>query len=159
MPSRTASSSTGVGCSFMPRPAGLAARVYTATISWPWPERASSVGTAKSGVPMKIRRRGIGNADRFWSAKPALLRGPLGRLGEFFQHAVALQLREIIHEQHAVEMIDLVLNAGGEQALGILLVQLAVEIGEADPHPRRSLDFLVVFRNRQAAFLIDRKLF
>jgi hypothetical protein len=34
-------------------------------------------------------------------------------------------------------MIDLVLDAGGEQALGVLLMHLAVEIGEAHAHPRR----------------------
>jgi hypothetical protein len=59
MPSRLASISTGVGCSFMPRPAGFAARVYTAAISWPWATSSSSVGTANSGVPMKIKRSGM----------------------------------------------------------------------------------------------------
>src|SRR5262245_22004031 len=43
----------------MPRPPGFGARVYTAAISWPCATSSSSVGTEKSGVPMKIRRRGI----------------------------------------------------------------------------------------------------
>src|SRR6266436_2774703 len=55
-------------------------------------------------------------------------------------------------------MIDLVLDAGGEQALGVFLVHLAVEIGEAHPHLRRPLDFFVIFGDRQAAFLVDRHL-
>src|SRR3979490_2873213 len=85
-----------------------------------------------------------------------LLRRALGGLGKFLQHAVALQLRQIIHEQHAVEMIDLMLDAGGEQILGVFLMPLAVEIGEARAHLRRSLHFLVIFRDRQATFLINR---
>ena len=34
----------------------------------------------------------------------------------------------MVDEQHAVEVVDLVLDAGGEQAVGLVLVQLAVEI-------------------------------
>src|ERR1051326_8130309 len=30
-------------------------------MSWPWATSSSSVGTENSGVPMKIRRRGIGS--------------------------------------------------------------------------------------------------
>ena len=89
----------------------------------------------------------------------AVYSAALGGLGKLLQHAVALQLRQIIHEQHAVEMIDLVLDAGGEQAVGVFLVHLAVEIGEAHAHLRRPLDFLVIFRDRQAAFLVDRQFF
>ena len=55
-------------------------------------------------------------------------------------------------------MVDLVLDAGGVEPLGILLVQLAVEIGEAQAHPRRALDLLVIFGDRQAALFVDRQL-
>src|SRR4051794_5027852 len=109
IPKRRASCSIGVGCSFMPRPAGLASRVYTAAISWPCAASARKVGTAKSGVPMKIKRSAIGEADLLRSG---LFGGALGSLGEFLQNAVALQLRKVVHEQHAIEMIDLVLDAG-----------------------------------------------
>jgi hypothetical protein len=57
----------------------------------------------------------------------------------FFSTRSRFQLREIVHEQHAVEVIDLVLDAGGEQAVGVFLMHLAVEIGEAHAHPRRPL--------------------
>src|SRR6476469_9347890 len=56
-------------------------------------------------------------------------------------------------------MIYLVLDAGGIEALGVLLMHLAVEIGEAHAHPRRALDLLVIFGDREAALLIDRFLF
>ena len=37
-----------------------------------------------------------------------------------------LQRREVVDEQDAVEMVDLVLHAAGEQALGLELALLAV---------------------------------
>src|SRR3954449_5416140 len=54
-------------------------------------------------------------------------------------------------------MIDLVLDAGGVEAFGVLLMHLAVEIGVAHPHLRGALDLLVIFGDRQAAFLVDRQ--
>ena len=44
-----------------------------------------------------------------------LLRNPLRCLGVFLNDAVALELGDMIDEQHAVEVIDLVLQTGGEQ--------------------------------------------
>src|SRR5262245_8245922 len=84
-----------------------------------------------------------------------LLLGPLRRLGEFLDDAVALELGQVIDEQHAVEVVDLVLQAGGEQPVRLDLMRLAVEIREANLHERRPLDLLVQFGNRQAAFLVD----
>src|SRR5260221_10173593 len=85
-------------------------------------ERLSLVSAvALRGSGAKGRRRTSGRR------RSGLLRRPLRGLGEFLQHAIALQLRQMIHEQHAVEMVDLVLDAGGEQALGVFLLHLAVE--------------------------------
>src|SRR5260370_23736211 len=56
-------------------------------------------------------------------------------------------------------MVDLVLDAGGEQPFGVFLMHLAVEIGEAKAHLGRPLHFLVIFRDRQAAFLVNRGFF
>ena len=42
--------------------------------------------------------------------------------------------------------------------VGLDLVRLAVEVEIFDAHRRRPLDFLVVFRDRQAAFLVGRLL-
>jgi hypothetical protein len=49
-------------------------------------------------------------------------------------------------EQHAVEVVDLVLEAGGQQPVGLLLHGLAVEGAEAD-RPPRSRDRLVIGRD------------
>ena len=40
-----------------------------------------------------------------------------GCLGEFLDDAIALELRDVVDEQHAVGMVDLVLETGPEQSL------------------------------------------
>src|SRR3974390_973599 len=99
-----------------------------------------SVGTAKSGVPMKIRRIQapplLADVMGRYLVLGQRLHGfaALGRLPEFPYHNVALELGDIVDEQHAVSMIDLVLQAGGEQALGFNLMLLAVQAqGLAEP--------------------------
>src|SRR3954464_4194182 len=54
-------------------------------------------------------------------------------------------------------MVDLVLDAGGVEAFGVLLVHLAVQIHVAHAHLRGTLDLLVIFGDREAAFLVDRQ--
>src|SRR6266540_538880 len=53
-------------------------------------------------------------------------------------------------------MIDLVLQAGGEQPIGLDLPRLSLEIEIFHLHLRRTLDIVVIFRNRQTALLIGR---
>ena len=64
----------------------------------------------------------------------------------------------MVDEQHAVEVVDLVLQAGREQAVGLDLVRLALEVEIFDLDLRRALDLLVEFRDRQAALLVGRLL-
>src|SRR4051812_2301340 len=106
---------------------------------------------ARSARPM--RREG-----RCRSARLSVLFGALGSFGEFLDDAVALELGDMVDEQDAVEVVDLVLDAGREQALGLDLVGLAVEVEILEPHLGGALDILVDFRDRQAAFLVDRRL-
>src|SRR3954468_23503663 len=142
-------------------------------MSWLCPDNSSSVGTAKSGVPMKISRSGMSAAHAEASRphgeerrrrvsnhggrpilRDAVLRTAsrrmgrrrivmhqllrprefalLERLGEFLDDAIALELGNVVDKQHAVEMIDLMLDAGGEQTMRLDLVDVAVEIEIAD---------------------------
>src|SRR5690606_28704406 len=80
----------------------------------------------------------------------------LERLDGLLPHHFALELRDVVDEQHAVEMIDLMLNAGREHALGLDLLRPALAVGEGDADFRRTLDLLVIFGDRQAALLVDR---
>src|SRR6185437_14475013 len=59
-----------------------------------------------------------------------LLSGALGGLGKLLQHAVALELRQIVDEQHTVEMVDLMLDTGGIKPFGLFLMHLAVKVGK-----------------------------
>src|SRR5262249_61928884 len=117
-------------------------------MSCPRVARSSSVGTANSGVPMKIRRiqenlqcarsyRIQFAAARAISAnmmRRLLILGQwldalglLCRLLEFLYHHIALELRYVIDEEHAIGMVDFVLQACGQQAVGLDL--LGPEIG------------------------------
>src|SRR4051812_41074834 len=116
-------------------------------MSWPCAWSSRKVGTENSGVPMKINRSGM-SPIRVVVAKVRPL-AKLGRLGEFLDDAIALELGDVIDEQHAVEVVDLVLDAGGEQAPGFDLVRLAVEVEVANLHLRRPRHLLVVFRDRE----------
>src|SRR5688500_1986941 len=67
------------------------------------------------------RRRARSFRHAAFRAQPSLLL-------EFLAHALALHLGEIVDEQPAVEVIDLVLHADREQPVEVLLEGLAVAI-------------------------------
>ena len=52
----------------------------------------------------------------------------LRRLLESLHHHVALELGDVIDEQDAVGVVDLMLQTGGEQAGGLDLMRLALEV-------------------------------
>src|SRR5665213_3453684 len=93
---------------------------------------AARMREANAGVPMKARRslliggrlRRLGGNGRLQAF----------RLGELAQDDAALQRGDMVDEQHALEMVDLVLDAGREQARGLPFADLAmlVEIAQAD---------------------------
>src|SRR5258708_39532249 len=80
-------------------------------------------------------------------------------LGELLNDALALELRNVVDEQHAVDVIDFVLNAGGEQAFGVFFVPLAFKVEVSDFGSCRPLDVLMDVRDRQAALFVQRFLF
>ena len=124
----------------------------------PAPARVARGGRARPGAAAGNRRRRCRAPPRagrrgWWPRKPACpgRRGAAwswGRwppqagtgvvlalqLGELAQDDAALQRGDVIDEQHAFEMVHLVLDAGGEQALGLDLADLVllVEIAEPD---------------------------
>src|SRR5450631_1556501 len=113
-----------------------------------------SVGTAKSGVPMKIRRMqappDLFNVMRrlFVLGKRLTRLAALGRLLESLHHHAALELGDIVDEQNAVGVVDLVLQTSGEQAGGFNLFRLAVETEKFDAHRRWPLDLFVIVGDR-----------
>src|SRR5580692_8776522 len=84
--------------------------------------------------------------------------GALGGFLELLDHPVALELRDVVDEENAIEMVDLVLQDGGEQALGQDLAFLALAVERAGTYGRRPLDLGVIFRNGKAALFVGRAL-
>src|SRR5690349_16097316 len=96
---RSASCLTGLGVPRMPRPEGRSGCVRTRAISCPASTSRARARCAKIGVPAKIRRR---NAERS---------GGLAQLlGELCADALLLQLREVLDEDLALQVIHLVLD-------------------------------------------------
>src|SRR5476649_443398 len=113
-----------------------------------------SAGAAKSGVPMKMMRI----VPRMWPHGRLLGGLALRALDEFFLDPVALQLRKMVDEEDAVDMIDLVLQHAGEQSLGLDLDGVAFEIEKARCDFLGPLHLVGKFGNRETAFLVDRLL-
>src|SRR5581483_5849976 len=95
--------------------------------------------TTRNGMPFTCP------ADEAGSQRRRLRRDPAPVLGEALDHHVALQLRNVVDEQLAVEVIDLMLQAGGKDTSGIDLLQLAVPVKVAHADRGRPLDLGVEF--------------
>src|SRR5207248_6695658 len=114
-PRSSATRFTGLGVARRPRPAGRSGCVSTRAMLWPAARSPTRERSAKAGVPAKIRRR---NAS-----------GGLAQLlGELRADALLLELRQVFDEDLALQMIHLVLNAHGEQALRLEREGVAVPI-------------------------------
>src|SRR5437868_6693396 len=104
-----------------PRPAGRSGWVSTTTMLWPASRSRARERAAKAGVPAKIRRR---NAS-----------GGLAQLlGELCADALLLELRQMFDEDLALQMIHLVLDTHGEQALRLERERVAVLVVGAHFH-------------------------
>src|SRR5690242_7854780 len=112
-------------------------------MSWPWAISSARVGTAKSGVPMNASRSAMQSGSLF----------EFFRLGQLLDRHGALQPREMVDEQHAVQMIHLMLQAGGQHAVGLQCLLVAVAVQILRPDAGGPFDIVPDFRHRQTAFL------
>src|SRR5256885_14864353 len=76
-------------------------------------------------------------------------------LGEFLDNPVALEARDVVDEENAIQVVDLMLQAGGEKARGVNLLGLALAVEIAGIHLRWAAHHVVIFGDRQAAFPIS----
>ena len=65
-------------------------------------------------------------------------------LHHLLDRAVALEAGQAVDEEGAVEVVDLVLSGGGEQAAHLVLMTGTVEVGPAQPHRVGALDLRVL---------------
>src|ERR1700741_890901 len=100
---------------------------------------AASDRSANSGVPAKTRRR-----------KAPGLRRLAQLLGELRADALLLELRQVLDEHLALEVIHFVLNADREQSLRFQGERIAVLVVGAHLHALRALDQLIDAGHRKA---------
>src|SRR5512144_2465902 len=74
------------------------------------------------------------------------------RLGQLAQDDAALQRRQVIDEQHPIKMIDLVLDALGEETVRLELPHDVVFVPIADAHPLGPRHLGKLIRKREASF-------
>src|SRR6185437_4182556 len=160
-PSPTATSLIGEGTSEdRERPCARSGCVTTPTTSNPSPNSALSDGTANVDVPQKRTRTSKllvppMTARGFLRRQLADVRAIavlLPRLLPLRERGAALHETQVIDEQPAVQMVDLVLQTPREQVVGVHLERFPVAILRPDDHAHRALDVSVNVGNRQAAF-------
>src|ERR1035437_899991 len=163
---------TGEGSSVdLERPRGLSGRVTTATTSCPSPTSASRGGVANSGVPKKTMRIcsllpsvvcRLPSSKLFVVVRfvfvfardddpdqARILRFLVFPFGEQF---LPLEEAQVIDEQLAVQVVDLVLKAHAQQLSTHNLERLALAIERLDHDARRARDVAVQLGDREAAF-------
>src|SRR5438132_1374372 len=149
--SASAASFTGGGTAVeRERPCGLSGCVTTATTSKPSPSSASSGGTANSGVPKKTTRT-LELARRLRRDLLQVPRLPLPGLLPFGQQQAALHGAEMVEEQHAVEVIDLVLHGPRLEARKLGAVGPPVAVQGFERHAEGALHLAVDIGNRETA--------
>ena len=147
---------TGLGEVASPRPRRLSAPVTTSATSCPAATSASSGGTAivrrAEERQSHVSRQTAAAAARRWPC--ACGRPPLQAavLGDRF---LALLGRHAVEHQHAVEVVELVLEHARLELVGLDLDAVAVEVDAADQHRLRAHHLDVQAGDRQAPFVVD----
>src|SRR5262249_50325884 len=143
IPAARARSFTGGWARCWPRCAGRSGCVTTATTSW-GRRSASRVGKANAGVPGErtVKREGV--AGRVL-AETFLLDLPLD--------AIAHHRVDAVDEEHAVQVVDLVLEDPRAQTVRLDRQGLAVDGTRLHRNPRRPRDRGEHARDREAALL------
>src|ERR1043166_5585227 len=116
----------------------------------PAASRASRLGTAKSGVPKKTMRIGLLGAG---GLRPQGLGHPFAAvlLPEARREQLAFQSAEVVEEEDAVEVVDLVLDRAGEQSARLPAVAQPVAAGRLEDDSLGALHVAVEIGNREAA--------
>ena len=79
----------------------------------------------------------------------------LFQFAQLAQDHAALEAGDMIDEQHAVEVVDLVLDTGTEKAVDLDFADLVLPVDVSDTYHRRPFDLGEMLRKRQTA-LFDR---
>ena len=151
MPASSAACLTGLGVSFRPRPAGRSGWVRTRECHGR-PPATRQRRCERTPACRRIRDAWEGTRKGKQGIRRARLRARPLQLG---LDAVLLEVRQVFHEHLAVQMVQLVLHTDREQAVGLELEGLAVDVQRLAADAGGALDFIVDARHRQAAFFVD----
>src|SRR5262245_26677151 len=151
IPSERARSATGGEASRRPRPRGRSGRVSTSVGRWAsLPARRSRTAAANSEVPRKTvlksptpPGRPLGDGRR-----PVL--GRFLGLAHRAHRLLARLAGDAIQDQHAIEVVHLVLDHPGSQPVGLDLELTPARVARAHSHARRALDLDVHAGQAQA---------
>src|SRR3990172_5473871 len=155
MPSSVAGTLTGGGTSSeRERPWGRSGWLTTRMTSNPSPNSAKSEGTAYSGVPKNAMRTSVLESGRGNLLEETFL--TLAQPPPFVEQQPPLERAQMINEQHAVQVIDLMLDGAGAEVGGLHLGPGAVQGGGLHHDPQGAFDVPVELRDREAAFLLGR---
>src|SRR6266545_6425970 len=144
---------TGDSVNSIPRPRGRSGCVTTRRTWNPASTSFSRVGTAKRGVPAKMRLSGC-IIERLRRCFHDL---PLARLHEFADfslHQVAFQGADVADVELAIQMISFVQEGSGQQFLASLFVEVPIHVLRANGDLTRTRDRFTKFRNTQAALIL-----
>src|SRR5579871_110063 len=152
---------TGDATSSRPRPLGRSGWVTTSRTRNPSATSFSSDGTAKRGVPQKIRSRGGVIESPHTGIVVSMIEGltvsPLTSLHQLTDpalHQVAFKSAEVTDVKLAVQVIGLVEKRTGEQFLTGLFEGLAIEVLSADSDFVGPGNVLAKIRDAEAAFAL-----
>src|SRR4029077_3507696 len=128
----------------------LSGRVTTATTSNPSPSKASSEGTANSGVPKKTTRT-LQLARRLRRDLLQIARLAFARLFPLGEQQAPFHSAQMIEEQHTIQVIDLVLDGAGLVRCHLHAIGLTVAIERLERDLERPLHLPIDLRDREAA--------
>src|ERR1039458_427400 len=140
-PAACAASLTAGAVSCCVRPVGRSGCETVRATSWPASSSAIREGTANWGVPQKTSFTAL----------------PLARalhFADLAQAQVALESAHAEDEQHAVEVVDLMLQAARKQLFSVLLEPLAVLVLGANAYLGVARNLLANLGKTEAAFLL-----
>src|SRR5215207_71985 len=142
IPSPSAASATGVGDGLPERPRALSGWVTATVTSWPPATSARSGATAACGLP----------------AKATLMPRLLPFVAQRPEGLPALLRRRAVEDQHAVEVVELVLDDARLEALGLQRDRAAGDVLGLDPDRHRAGHVDRDLADRQAPLRVDLRL-
>src|SRR3954464_11889667 len=135
-PSASAASRTGLGLGSLPRPRRRSGWGTTTASSWPAACSASSAGTASAGVPKKTSFTAIPRLQAAVGARARDGSGGSQLAGAHVAQRLAAHVGlDSIEEQHALDVVDVLLDHACEQVVALEheLVAVEVECPHGDP--------------------------